>query len=324
MSAAAPLDATLTATQAFQALERAVEHNRLCRGVLLHGDSLATLETVCHHLARLHLQTPLEAPRHPDFFALRPQGRARFINVGSKSERVGGEWPPNSMRRLLHDLQLSPQSGNRKIAVIYEAERMNTTAANAFLKTLEEPPPQTILFLLTTRPYHLLPTIRSRCLNFYLPATQTTLLQDPNWQQWLSDYGCWIRNLIETKIDRAQTTEIVMTVYGLLTQFQHILEQLTHAAWKDYADSLQEELNSETKAALEIGFKKNIRAQLFAEIETHTRDCALRKLSAPPTRALTQSIHELERCAGLLEVNLNESAALEAFLLKSMRFWSAS
>ena len=50
-----------------------------------------------------------------------------------------------------------------RLLVIYEADRMNLSAANIFLKTLEEPTASTTILLLTTRPYSLLPTIRSRC-----------------------------------------------------------------------------------------------------------------------------------------------------------------
>ena len=50
-----------------------------------------------------------------------------------------------------------------KVAVIADGHRMNPAAANAFLKTLEEPPPATVIFLLTTGSEGMLPTILSRC-----------------------------------------------------------------------------------------------------------------------------------------------------------------
>ena len=50
-----------------------------------------------------------------------------------------------------------------KVAVIADGQRLNTAAANAFLKTLEEPPPATVIFLLTTGTEGMLPTILSRC-----------------------------------------------------------------------------------------------------------------------------------------------------------------
>ena len=73
------------------------------------------------------------------------------------------------MRRLIDDLQKTSNQGGHKVAIIYEAERMNKESANAFLKTLEEPPSDTILFLLTHRPYDLIDTIKSRCLTYRIP-----------------------------------------------------------------------------------------------------------------------------------------------------------
>ena len=65
-------------------------------------------------------------------------------------------------------LYLKPFEGRFKVVIVDEAEKLNNSAQNAFLKTLEEPPPASIIILVTSRPGVLLPTIRSRCqpLNF--------------------------------------------------------------------------------------------------------------------------------------------------------------
>jgi len=60
-------------------------------------------------------------------------------------------------------LFLKPFEGAFKVVIVDESERMNRSAQNAFLKTLEEPPPNSIIILLTSRSAALLPTIRSRC-----------------------------------------------------------------------------------------------------------------------------------------------------------------
>ena len=64
---------------------------------------------------------------------------------------------------------LKPAEALFKVGVIAAADRMNLQAANAFLKTLEEPPGKSILVLLTTAPQRLLETILSRCLRQVLP-----------------------------------------------------------------------------------------------------------------------------------------------------------
>jgi DNA polymerase-3 subunit delta' len=64
---------------------------------------------------------------------------------------------------LLRPMSFRPAEGQFKVAIVTDAETMNETAANAFLKLLEEPPPQTVFLLTTGRPEQLLPTIVSRC-----------------------------------------------------------------------------------------------------------------------------------------------------------------
>ena len=73
--------------------------------------------------------------------------------------------PPENRGRegLCYDLSLLPMAGDRKIAIIDDATAMNDEAANAFLKTLEEPPPKALIVLIAENLDALLPTIRSRC-----------------------------------------------------------------------------------------------------------------------------------------------------------------
>ena len=89
---------------------------------------------------------------------------------------------------FLNSIEL--QIGDNKVALIHEAERMRKESSNAFLKTLEEPPPGTYIFLITTRNNSILPTIRSRCLQVRL-STEITSLNHPQWQDWLQLYESW-------------------------------------------------------------------------------------------------------------------------------------
>ncbi|MBF0284254.1 MAG: DNA polymerase III subunit delta' [Magnetococcales bacterium] len=67
-------------------------------------------------------------------------------------------------------------AGGWKMAVVDDASRMNDASANALLKTLEEPPPRSLLILITNRPGRLLPTIRSRCRSFrFAPLSDAAL-----------------------------------------------------------------------------------------------------------------------------------------------------
>lgn len=69
----------------------------------------------------------------------------------------------DAIRDLEREANFRPYEANARFFIIDEAEKMNDAAANALLKTLEEPPPTTYLFLITSRPDSMLPTIRSRC-----------------------------------------------------------------------------------------------------------------------------------------------------------------
>jgi DNA polymerase III subunit delta' len=87
---------------------------------------------------------------HPDLLVLAPEGPGGFIKI-------------EQIRELLAVLAFPPHEGRARVIVIEDAEKMNPAAANAFLKTLEEPPNRTHIVLLSSAPDRLLVTIRSRC-----------------------------------------------------------------------------------------------------------------------------------------------------------------
>lgn len=80
------------------------------------------------------------------------------VDLEDKSTIVVGQIR-DIIARLIH----LPSAGAQRVVLILEADRMNEEAANCFLKTLEEPPTDTFFILTSSRPDHLLPTIRSRC-----------------------------------------------------------------------------------------------------------------------------------------------------------------
>lgn len=102
----------------------------------------------------------LVAGNHPDMKIVEPEGASQSIVV-------------DRIREVIEYLSLKPHQGQHKIAIIRAADRMNVAAANSLLKSLEEPPSASMMFLSTCHPSRLLPTIRSRCqeLNFPLPES---------------------------------------------------------------------------------------------------------------------------------------------------------
>lgn len=101
----------------------------------------------------------VEAGTHPDVLRVaKPEDKSYLpidLLIGDKDHRM--------RQGLCHDISLKPFKGGRKIAIIDDADLFNVEGANALLKTLEEPPPQSVLILIGTSPARQLPTIRSRC-----------------------------------------------------------------------------------------------------------------------------------------------------------------
>ncbi|MCC6124804.1 MAG: DNA polymerase III subunit delta', partial [Pirellulales bacterium] len=101
----------------------------------------------------------VEAGTHPDLiFVCKPAERANIL-----LESIIGDDDHRMQEGLLHDISIKPFMGGRKIAIIDDADYLKAEGANALLKTLEEPPPRSILILIGTSPAKQLPTIRSRC-----------------------------------------------------------------------------------------------------------------------------------------------------------------
>lgn len=80
-----------------------------------------------------------------------------------KTERLSQAITVEEVRRLKSFFNLSAADGGWRVAIVDSADEMNTAAANALLKILEEPPEKTVILLVSHRPMALLPTIRSRC-----------------------------------------------------------------------------------------------------------------------------------------------------------------
>ena len=88
------------------------------------------------------------------------------------------------IRALTEFVQLTSHRQRAKVAVIAPADRMNVAAANALLKTLEEPPPETYLILATEQPGRVPPTILSRCRKLAAPFPSASVAR-----AWLADQG---------------------------------------------------------------------------------------------------------------------------------------
>ena len=123
---------------------------------------------------------------HPDFFMLTPQAKSKNIKI-------------YQIQELISTLAQTAQNNHYQVAIIHPAEAMNRAAANAFLKTLEEPSGQVLLILISHQVETLPPTILSRCQRL----TFTANLTEPTIQ--------WLQQQIGS--DRNEAIQLLMTTY---------------------------------------------------------------------------------------------------------------
>ncbi len=159
------------------ALRGAMAENRLPHALLFAGPEGVGKRTLALTLAkalncsradgdacgRCRSCSKTDREEHPDVLSLRPS--TAQIKVGE-------------IRELNAAIQYRPFEGRRRIFLIDPADAMNEQAQNALLKTLEEPPADAFLILLSERPNLLLPTVRSRCQRFtFSPLAQADVVQ---------------------------------------------------------------------------------------------------------------------------------------------------
>ena len=100
----------------------------------------------------------MAAGNHPDFIEVGLEKDKRALQL----KQFVGDKEHRHQEGLCHAISLKPYLANRRVAVIDHADTFNTETANALLKTLEEPPPRSLLILIGTSESRQLPTIRSR------------------------------------------------------------------------------------------------------------------------------------------------------------------
>jgi DNA polymerase-3 subunit delta' len=283
----------------------------LHHALIFQGDNIQSVEHQAVLLIRSILEMSEDQFEHPDLFHLRPSGKMRIITA-------------DNTRALISELNRSSNQGGCKVALIHEADRMRKEAANAFLKTLEEPPAGTYIILATTKPYSTLPTIRSRCLQVRLP-TNNVEIENPLWQEWLSLYESWILQLLDREKLKNDRVSPVFAAYGLIERFVSIIKQIADEEWKKNSKNLPEGVEDKEKDAIETSIRKGIRAQLMKSLIDRSRmlvvnsGLPLEKVAGK----LVKVVYFAEKASGLLEVNLKDETAFEYFWLSSLRTWTA-
>lgn len=147
-------------------LREHVAQNRLRHAYLITGPQGLGKRTLALHLAQAAICTQPPAPGEPCGVCANCRRLAKMqhpdLNV-IQPELTGGTLKVDQIRDLQHTLSLSPYEAAYRIALLLHFENAHSSAANALLKTLEEPGPKVLLILTADSPESLLPTVVSRC-----------------------------------------------------------------------------------------------------------------------------------------------------------------
>jgi len=186
-----------------------------------HGAALRFAEQLLGLIFNNHPQVKTRA--HPDVVWIEPQSKSRQIVI-------------DEVRDLIRQFSQTSFAGGWKAGIILCADRMTDQAANALLKTLEEPSPKTLLILATEEPQALLPTISSRCQRISLTDEDEEVSR--HWKDPLLD--------ILGELPPASIPEAGLFAVRLLS----LLDELKQEFETEESDRLPEDLSAKEAKAL--------------------------------------------------------------------------
>ncbi|MEY4386372.1 MAG: hypothetical protein RLY20_1655 [Verrucomicrobiota bacterium] len=331
-------------SQGVELLQRSLERGRLAHGYLFSGGELDDLEALARQLAKtLNCERPakrgeggvaldccdecltcrkIDGANHADIHWARPESKSRIISV-------------DQMRDMMQQINLKPTEAAWKVSVIVAADRLNSNAANSFLKTLEEPPARSIIVLLTTEPDRVLETILSRCLRLNFGGDGVKRF-DAAQLDWLAKFSELAAVEQKSLLARYRLHGLLMQQLGALRET--IDETLSaKSPLEKFADAekdLREKWEEELKASIESEYRRQ-RNDWLGLIQWWLRDVWLltmntggELLSFPqladtgrvaqrisPKQAM-ENLRVIEQTQRLLFTNVQEALALEVGLLK--------
>ena len=222
-----------------------------------------------------------------------------------------------------------------KVAIIVAADRLKTEAANAFLKTLEEPPANSVLILLSTEPQRILETILSRCLRLNFGSEGAKEIS-PADLDWLKNFGEIAASEQKSLLGRYRLLDVVVKK---LNEIKGGIDERLKAEspleqYEDVEKDLRERWEEELSAAIEAEYRLQ-RSDLLVCLQIWLRDVWLRTmttgkelLSLPQVGSTERvankissaqaadNLRVLEQTQRLLGTNVQEALALEVGLLK--------
>ena len=237
-------------------LRRSLQHGRLAHAYLFAGPRDCGKEAMAKTLAKALNCLKKEADScdrcdsckridenvHTDIHWVQPESRSRRITV-------------EQIREFERSIHLRPAEARVKIGIIVDADCMGEEASNAFLKTLEEPPAQTVILLLSAEPQRLLPTILSRCLK--ISFGKTLRAESP--------YRTRLLPLLVRF--SAQDERGIAHTYRLLSELNALLQEIR----AEIRSRVEAEENLERYEELDSKLRERIEAQMEGRIEGEYR-----------------------------------------------------
>lgn len=326
-------------------LQKSLRQGRLAHGYLFSGDDMREMEGLARTLAKtLNCQNPpksaangqaldacdaclncrrIDGNNHPDVQWVRPESKIRIVTI-------------DQIRQVIQTISMKPTEAEYKVAVIVGADRMNVQAANAFLKTLEEPPARSIIILLTCAFEQVLETIRSRCLRLHFAGEPGAKL-DGSAREWIESIASAAVAPQKSLISRYKLLSLIT---GRLSQVREAAETQLEAGsplskYPDVEKDTRERWEAELNAAIEAEYRGK-RAELLLLFQWWMRDVWISTmkmeeaaLAVPQLKEATEKVasrlspgdasenlRQLERLQRQLTTNVQESLALEIGLLK--------
>jgi DNA polymerase III subunit delta' len=308
--------------QALRYLSEAYSKGRLAHAFLVSGPEGSGKRRLTRDLFQA---INGESARGADFHQIEPESKSRKILV-------------EQIRELEDRLRMTTTGSRTKFGVVIEADRLMPQAANAFLKTLEEPPDRSVLVLVTTLPGALLGTIQSRCIHVPLrsPASIALTKEEASLVAKLSEIAVTLGfsiasalRLVRAFQDALQESRarIEAEHEELLARDQAAYRHTTDGAWlkerEERLSVLTESRYVKARAKLVLRMIEWLGDVLrikygsrFLDLPEY-RDAATLLARRATTAELTRRLVALESLADLFSKNIHESLAIEAAFLKA-------
>ncbi len=302
--------------------------SQLPHGILLHGPAGVGKRSLALALAKRMLcsqptpegacgQCPscswFDQGAHPDFRLIEPaEPDAGEEGAGKKG---GRHIAIQEIRGLAEFLALAPHQGGWRTVVVHPAEAMNVPAANALLKTLEEPPSRVLIILVSHQPRRLLPTVLSRCrkVAVTLPDTESALA-------WLGSQGLASAEMLLREAGGAPLKALDCADPERLARRERFLEALSRPSpaglsvlAQDFQNRLDEAWGWFSRWVHDLmRVKLGSQARYFKERHVELD----RQAGALPLEGLMALEEEVRRAGRWLKHPLNSQLLLESWLLR--------